>query len=538
MRIKLGIGSKLLLSSLVSLIGLLVMAAVTVHALREQMIDDRVTMVRNLTEIGRKIIQEEYDRFQGGEISEAAAKHNAVETLRKLRYANDEYFFIDDFDGNSVLLPIRPDLEGTDASTLVDSEGRHYVQMQIDTAKSGGGVVRYEFTKPNTNVSGEKMAYVMPFEPWRWFIATGIYLEDVDSETKAVLLRAGGILATIAVVTTALLILLSRSITRPLGRLTAVIGQLTRRKYDLTVKDQDRRDEIGDIARAVEIFKKTGQEFEILQAKMREQEAKAQAEREAALAFERDSALRLEQTARLISMGEMAVSLAHELNQPLAAVSNYCMGSVRRLEAGTDDRAALLDAMKKASRQASRASGIVSRIRDFLRRSEPTPQPQILREIVEETASIAEIESRRRGFKIKVDIAKDLPTVLADRVMIEQVVFNLLRNAIEATSAMPAPRRDIIVSARISPDGQEVETTVQDFGQGIAEDELGKIFDPFYTTKAEGMGVGLNICRSIMEFHRGRLWAEPNQGQTQGQALGMSFHFTLPVSGTRQENAA
>ena len=356
MRIKLGIGSKLLLSSLVSLIGLLVMAAVTVHALREQMIDDRVTMVRNLTEIGRKIIQEEYDRFQSGEISEAAAKQNAVETLRKLRYANDEYFFIDDFDGNSVLLPIRPDLEGTDASALVDSEGRHYVQMQIDTAKSGGGVVHYEFTKPNTNVSGEKMAYVMPFEPWRWFIATGIYLEDVDSETKAVLLRAGGILATIAVVTTALLILLSRSITRPLGRLTAVIGQLTRRKYDLTVKDQDRRDEIGDIARAVEIFKKTGQEFEVLQAKMREQEAKAQAEREAALAFERDSALRLEQTARLISMGEMAVSLAHELNQPLAAVSNYCMGSVRRLEAGTDDRAALLDAMKKASTTAQRCS--------------------------------------------------------------------------------------------------------------------------------------------------------------------------------------
>ncbi|WP_273727530.1 cache domain-containing protein [Brucella gallinifaecis] len=520
-----GIGSKLLLSSLVSLVGLLIMAAVTVQALREQMIDDRVTMVRNLTEIGRKIIAEEYDRFKAGEISEAVAKRNTIETLRKLRYANDEYFFIDDFEGNSVLLPIRPDLEGTDASALVDSEGRHYVQMQINTAKAGGGVVRYEFTKPNTNESGEKMAYVMPFEPWSWFIATGLYLDDVDRETKTVLIRAGGVLVTIAFVTTALLILLSRSITRPLGRLTAVIGQLTRRNYALIVADQDRHDEIGRIARAVEIFKQTGKEFEILQAKMREQELKAQADREAALAFERDSALRLEKTARLISMGEMALSLAHELNQPLAAVSNYCMGSVRRLEAGNGDNAALLDAMKKASRQANRASGIVSRIRNFLRRSEPTLEPQILREIVEETASIADIESRRRGFKIKVDITKDLPTVLADRVMIEQVVFNLLRNAIEATTVVSPPRRDIIISARVSHDGQDVETTVLDFGQGIMEGEIGKIFDPFYTTKAEGMGVGLNICRSIMEFHRGRLWATPNP---EG---GTAVHFTLPVSG-------
>lgn len=530
-----GISSKLLLSSLVSLIGLLVMAAVTVHALRNQMIDDRVTMVRNLTEIGRKIIEEEHDRFQRGEINEAMAKHNAVETLRKLRYANDEYFFIDGFEGNSVLLPIRPDLEGTDASKLVDTEGRYYVQMQIDTAKAGGGVVRYEFTKPNTNESGEKMAYVMPFEPWNWFIATGLYLDDVDNETKTVLLRAGGILVTIAFVTTSLLILLSRSITRPLGRLTAVIGQLTRRNYSLTVVDQDRHDEIGRIARAVEIFKKTGQEFEILEAKMREQELKAQAEREAALAFERDSALRLEKTARLISMGEMAVSLAHELNQPLAAVSNYCMGSVRRLEAGNSDNVALLDAMKKASRQANRASGIVSRIRNFLRRSEPVLEPQMLREIVMETASIVDIESRRRGFKIKVEIAKDLPAVLADRVMVEQVVFNLLRNAIESTMAVPSPRRDIVVSARMSDDGQYVETAVHDFGQGIEEDELGKIFDPFYTTKAEGMGVGLNICRSIMEFHRGRLWADPSTAG--GATRGMTFRFTLPVSSACKENA-
>lgn len=527
-----GIRSKLLLSSVVSFVGLLVMAVVTIHALRSQMIEDRVAMVRNMTEVARDIIQAEYDRYKAGEISEDAARNNAVETLRRLRYANDEYFFIDDFDGNSVLLPIRPELEGTDASGLVDSEGRYYVKMQAETAKAGGGVVRYEFTKPNTGFTAEKLAYVRPFEPWRWFVATGIYLDDVERETTSVVMRAGGLFAAIALAIIALLVLLARSITQPLGRLTAVIGQLTRRKYDFTVEDQHRHDEIGDIARAVEIFKKTGREFEVLQLKLREQEARAQADREAMLALERDSALRLEQTARLVSMGEMAVSLAHELNQPLAAVSNYCMGSVRRLEAGTDDRAALLDAMKKAARQAQRASGIVSRIRNFLRRSEPTLKPLELHEIIEETALIAEIESRRRGFRIKMEIAGFLPPVLADRVMIEQVVFNLLRNAIEATSTMPPPRRDIVISSRAIAGGRWVETTVLDFGQGIAEADLQKIFDPFYTTKAEGMGVGLNICRTIMEFHGGQLWCEANP---EG---GTAFHFSLPASRTSSESTA
>lgn len=524
MRIRLVIRSKLLLSSLVSFIGLFVLAMVTINAQRQQMIDDRITLVRHMTEVGADIIEQAYASFAAGLETEEAAKRRAVELLRHMRYGQDEYFFIDDFDGYSVLLPIQPDLEGQDASGLVDSQGRYFVEMQKAAALAGGGVVRYEFTKPGTHTKVEKLTYVRPFTPWRWFIATGVYLDDVDREIWTMFWRTVGVFGLIAFVTGMLLVLLARSITQPLGRLTTVIRKLAGREYDVSVVDQDRDDEIGDIARAVEIFKQNGQAVDLLQRKVHEQEIKAQAEREAALAFQRDSALRIEQTSRLVSMGEMAVSLAHEINQPLAAISNYCMGCVRRIESGRDDRPALLNAMRKAVHQAKRASDIVLHLRNFLSRKAPTLQPEVLSDIVSETASIAEINSRRLGFRIRRNIPADLPKVSADRVMIEQVVFNLMRNAIESTATTPAPRPDIVVSAWLLPDGQTVLTSVRDAGAGIPEESRETIFQPFYTTKSEGMGVGLNICRSIVEYHGGKLWLAPH---VEG---GVEFCFTLPVA--------
>jgi Signal transduction histidine kinase regulating C4-dicarboxylate transport system len=527
---KFGIRDRLLLTSVISLVGLLVLALITVYSMRNQMILDRITMVQNLTTIGKTLVQQQYDRYQQGEIDEQTAKKNAIETLRILRYANDEYFFIDDFDYYSVLLPIRPELEGTDVKGLIDSKGRYYVQMQVDAALRGGDIVQYEFTKPNTNQPGRKMAHVRPFEPWRWFIATGIYLDDVDQETNLVLWRAIIVFISISLVTGILIFLISRSITKPLKRLTSVIGRLTKRDYQVTIDGQSRADEIGDIARALELFKKTGQDFDILQRKLWDEQEKARIDREAALAFQRDSALRLEQTARLISMGEMAMSLAHELNQPLAAVTNYCMGCVRRLEAGTQNISAVLNAMRKATEQATRASRIIAQLRKFLRRSEPTLEPTSLPEIIEDTASIAEIESKRRGFAIEMEIPENTPPVMADRVMIEQVIFNLLRNAIEATNETAAPYRNIIVRTGLAEDGKMLETSVIDFGRGVAETEREVIFQPFHTTKAEGMGVGLNICRSIVEFHGGSLWMSPNP---EG---GVIFHFTLPIADRPDRN--
>jgi PAS domain S-box-containing protein len=231
---------------------------------------------------------------------------------------------------------------------------------------------------------------------------------------------------------------------------------------------------------------------------------------------------RLEQTSRLITMGEMASSLAHELNQPLSAIANYCMGSVNRLKSGDYRREDILAAMEKASAQAERAGKIIRRTREFVKKSEPVRAPAALAEIVEEAIGFAEIEARKAAVAIQVSIPPDLPPVFADRIMIEQVVLNLVKNGIEAMQQTPPEARVLNLAARLDGEGM-VEVTVADRGCGMTDGQVERLYTPFFTTKAEGMGMGLNICRSIVEFHDGRLWVQPNPGG------GSVFRFTLPV---------
>ena len=231
---------------------------------------------------------------------------------------------------------------------------------------------------------------------------------------------------------------------------------------------------------------------------------------------------RLEQTSRLITMGEMASSLAHELNQPLSAIANYCMGSVNRLKSGDYRREDILAAMEKASAQAERAGKIIRRTREFVKKSEPVRAPAALVEIVEEAIGFAEIEARKAAVAIQVSIPPDLPPVFADRIMIEQVVLNLVKNGIEAMQQTPPEVRTLNLAARLDGEGM-VEVTVADRGCGMTDGQVERLYTPFFTTKAEGMGMGLNICRSIVEFHDGRLWVQPNPGG------GSVFRFTLPV---------
>ncbi len=231
---------------------------------------------------------------------------------------------------------------------------------------------------------------------------------------------------------------------------------------------------------------------------------------------------RLEQTSRLITMGEMASSLAHELNQPLSAIANYSAGCIKRLQSGQFQLEDILGAMEKTRHQADRAGKIIRRMRDMVKKGDPNRQAVPLVEIVEDMRAFADIEARKNGTRIHVDIPEDLPAVFVDRIMIEQVLLNLVKNGIEAMQGMPPERRELTVAARRTETNQ-VEVVVSDHGPGLDEAEQERIFAPFYTTKPEGMGIGLAICRSIIEFHQGRLWVE---SRPEGGSL---FKFTLPV---------
>ena len=227
---------------------------------------------------------------------------------------------------------------------------------------------------------------------------------------------------------------------------------------------------------------------------------------------------KIQLTSRLTTMGEMASSLAHELNQPLTAIANYNMAAVAMLKSGRATDESLLSALEKAANQAERAGKIVSRIREFVKRSEPRRQRVPVEQIVEHALDFAEIDARKRQIRIEAMIPDSIPHVLADPILIEQVLLNLVKNGLEAMNHSDYD----LLTVEIRQQNQLVEFIVTDRGHGIKEPE--RLFEPFFSTKSEGLGMGLNICRTIIESHHGRLWAQANP---EGGTL---FHFTLPCA--------
>jgi len=255
--------------------------------------------------------------------------------------------------------------------------------------------------------------------------------------------------------------------------------------------------------------------------------ARLRAEEQAAMQAEKAQV-----TSRLVTMGEMASSVAHELNQPLTAIVNYCNGMVSRVTTDSIARDDLVAALKKTSRQAERAGQIIHRIRSFVRRSEPQRQAADARQIVDDAVDLAGIELRRRNVAIHTYVAQRLPMLMVDPILIEQVILNLLKNAAEAidTAGLPASRRHIelrVVPRHTPEDGGTIEFSVTDMGPGLKEEVIARLYEAFFSTKAEGLGIGLSLCRTIVESHRGRMRA---QNLYNGEVVvGCRFSFSLPV---------
>jgi PAS domain S-box-containing protein len=227
--------------------------------------------------------------------------------------------------------------------------------------------------------------------------------------------------------------------------------------------------------------------------------------------------------ARLIAMGELAAGIAHQLNQPLTAVVNYTQGCVRRMKANSPEERALRDAMVEAASQAQRAGSIVQHLRRLMQKTGPNRAAIDLNQVIgQAVALIVDAESRRQNVAVHFVPAPDLPRVHADPVQIEQVVLNLLHNAVEAVSESSPALREITVRTCSAGPG-EVEAIVTDTAACPVPDDIEQFFQPFYSTKGEGMGMGLKISRTIVEAHGGQLW-----GQVDSQD-GMSFRFRLPV---------
>jgi two-component system sensor kinase FixL len=224
---------------------------------------------------------------------------------------------------------------------------------------------------------------------------------------------------------------------------------------------------------------------------------------------------------RLTAMGEMASALAHELNQPLSAIANYMKGSRRLLESRDDDGATMLrDAMDKAAEQAMRAGQIIRRLRDFVARGESERRVEDVKKLIEEASALALVGAKDKGVRVTFNFDPRSDYVLADKVQVQQVLLNLMRNAIEAME--DTDKRELVVSTSPVQDNL-VEISVADTGSGIAPEIGAQLFQPFVTSKRQGMGVGLSISRTIIEAHGGSIAPRPNPGG------GTIFVFTLPA---------
>lgn len=222
---------------------------------------------------------------------------------------------------------------------------------------------------------------------------------------------------------------------------------------------------------------------------------------------------------RLSAMGEMASALAHELNQPLSAIANYLNGARRLLEKSPDKDSRIDDAMEKAAEQALRAGDIIRRLRNFLSRGEGERSDESLAKLVHEACHLALVGAHVADIEVNYAIDPHRDRVMVDRVQIQQVIVNLVRNAVDAMQGQP--RRILTVSTSITDTAM---VTIADTGPGLDPVAAEKLFQPFVTTKASGMGVGLSISRTIVEAHGGRIWAESAPAQ------GAVFHFTVPLA--------
>lgn len=281
------------------------------------------------------------------------------------------------------------------------------------------------------------------------------------------------------------------------------------------------RDARGGVTGVVLVFRDvTEKRVAELQAEERRLELLV---KEQALASEkatREMEAELARVLRAMSVNELASSIAHEVNQPLAGVVTNADAGIRWLNAASPDVDEAKRSLALIARDANLASAVIQRIREFLRKEEPETTPLNLNGIIDEAVTLLASDLERRGIELRTDLARDLPLVRGDRVQLQQVIVNLLMNGAEAMTAT-TERKTLAISTRRSAEG--VLVSVSDSGAGISPQDMSRMFQAFFTTKPSGMGMGLSISRSIMEAHGGRIWAQANQGP------GITVSFTLPA---------
>jgi signal transduction histidine kinase len=292
-------------------------------------------------------------------------------------------------------------------------------------------------------------------------------------------------------------VLLTRGIAAPITRMTSAMTKLARGDTSVEVPDVSRRDEVGAMAAAVQIFKDSMIERD-----------RAQAE--------------LAHVNRVTTMGQLTASIAHEVNQPLAAAVTNADAALRWLDAKPPNLEEVRQGLGRIVKDGNRAGDVLRRIRAIVKKAPPQSEPLDINETVLEVIAVTQGEILRSGVSLQTWLANDLPLIRGDRIQLQQVMLNLIMNAIEAMREVSKGSRELLIGSEKYASNR-VLITVRDSGPGLNPESFDRLFDAFYTTKPSGMGMGLSICHSIIEAHGGKMWAAANVPH------GAAFQFALPA---------
>ncbi len=437
--------------------------------------------------------------------------HHRLDAMRELNLSlarQPDVVYVWVYDNSATII-----LDGTEN---LDSYGRVVSDPMIsETLKSGASVSRVENNIMHVSVpsnigsqvlGGVKLG-VSLLDIQMDITELGETLELTDTDGRRSFFQVAGIAALFFVlVGVGFSLLIAQGISDPIERLVELTRRFGRGDFDADV--------------AVHTSNGPSETMELERALRAMAQARKKAEAEA-----RQSQAQSAHAARVAAVGEMATGLAHELNQPLTSISAYVKGSLIRLRDDTDIAPEIFEAMENAVAEAQRAGKIIHRIREFVQKKSVDREPRDINLVVREAVDLVRSETSWQGITVTLDLASDLPLAVIDAVQIQQVILNLLRNAMDAVATMPPARKRIhVVTSQDTENWNQV--SVSDWGMGLTPDVRATLFKPFVSTKDQGLGMGLAICRSIVEAHTGRLVVSgPDKPHT-------TFSFFLPVSGS------
>jgi signal transduction histidine kinase len=488
---RLKVTAKLGLVLAISALSLVATIAVGGTFLHQKIFAERERQERQLVEVGRRLIQQWYERELSGALTREEAQAGAIGMLRPLRYGNNEYFWINRYDGVTVLHANQPQLEGKYRLDVADPDGVQHVRIQIELAKTGGGLVYYRFPRIGSVNPIRKVAYAAGFDPWQWAIGTGAYVDDIESEFRSALAELASIASGIFGVATLCGYLVSKNIGASLASLKAKMERLASGELTVDIAEAERGDEIGEMGRAMRVFKEN-----------------AVAKRELEMA--------MNHAGRIDALGRLAGGIAHDLNNALVPVLAMTKTVIGHLPKDNRDRTKLDLVLTGAQR----AKDLVQQILAFCRKEAIEKREFDLSQVVGDGVKMlrASLPSTIRI----VGSVDPVPAIYGDPGQLYQVLINLATNAAQAIGEQPGT-----ITVALQPEsGSQLRLTVADDGCGMDEKTKARIFEAFFTTKGpgKGTGLGLSLVHGIVASHDGTISVHSAPGE------GTRFDILLPTA--------